>query len=72
MTEPDTVELDRTDWVRVLNTAQKGLDDIPDEDERTRADDLLDEIVDQADICIVDMMDLEAELRQRSRREGAR
>lgn len=60
-----SVTLDRRNWVRLLNAAHKGLDEIPDEREREHADDLLDEVIDQATITDVELIDLEGEMRHR-------
>lgn len=66
--DPDNVvpvELDRRNWVRLINAAHHGLDDIPDDEERQHADDLVDEVIDQATLSIVETIDMEMELRMR-------
>lgn len=58
-----SVTFDRRNWFRVIAAMHHGLDEIPNEEQREFCDALIDEIVDQAEITIVEMMDLEAELR---------
>ena len=63
-TDQYNVHLERTKWVRVMAVCDHGRQGVADET-ADRVDELLDEIVDQTEICIVDLMDLEMEFRQR-------
>ena len=56
-----TVTLDRRDWFRAINAMHKGIEDIPDEDEREYTNAMIDEIIDQAEISVVEMLDLNME-----------
>lgn len=64
--DPDnrtSVELDRRNWFRILGAMSGGVKHIDDDTESEYLDGLIDEVIDQADISIVEVIDIEAELR---------